>query len=859
MHNMDSDGFTIAGAKDHYPPDLMLCPVHLDISLNINIPEEVVFGNVVQSVRAKTDGHDTIILDAIDFQDLDVSDTDDREITWSYDGNSLRIHWQSPFEKNETRKVRVAYRVEKPIAGMYFRYPTEEYPDNALWVATDHETERARYWLPCIDHPSVRTPLDFHLTATDDLTIIANGLLQEEKLNDNGTKTAHWRLEQRCPSYLVCFAIGDFVEYEDETVKGVAMKYFTARNKFSSEDLARSFKKTPEMMKWLSSKLGTPFPYPKYYQFALEQFGGAMENISITSWDDFAVCNDRVHEEFAWMVDMVNIHEMSHSYFGDTIGSEFGHVWLKESWATYIETVWLEETVSKQDQQYELHNDAVGYQQEADDLYVRPIVTRRYNSSWDLFDWHLYPGGAYRLHMLRQKLGDKTFWGGVRDYIASFSESVAETADFRQALEKHSGLSLAKFFDQWFHNRGYPKIKAEFSFNEKEKLATITFKQTQIDKDKKIGLFDLDLEIVWEDAEGNLHEELAVMKKETHAITFRAKTDPKQVVIDPEGKVLMKLDFDPGTDKTKRALQQTPSVFTKIWAAKVLASSGKMNNIKAVKEAYVREEHWGTRRAICKALAKSKSQFAVEALTEIIHSEQDPTVLPVVFESAGAYRDPQIRQALLEALESRDLAPFAKTACTVALGKQRNVNDLDLLMQLADDTGFQLYVRAAALKAIGLSRNEDALEFLINRIDYGAEPNLSRASAVEALGQLGQWLKEPLRKRIVSRLIDLSKDRVEPIRMRAARMLSALKASEAIPALYSIKNTVPEQKAVDIQRWINQIAEGDSPSEMTQKQKKRIEDLEETLRKMESRLQKLEEKTEDKEEDDKNGKKQSND
>jgi aminopeptidase N len=50
--------------------------------------------------------------------------------------------------------------------------------------------------------------------------------------------------------------------------------------------------------------------------------------------------------------------------------------------------------------------------------YQRPLVCKTYDSSWDLFDRHLYPGGALRLHMLRDTLGDATFWAGVRQYVS---------------------------------------------------------------------------------------------------------------------------------------------------------------------------------------------------------------------------------------------------------------------------------------------------------------------------------------------------------------------------------------------------------------------------------------------------------
>ncbi|MFQ5653192.1 MAG: M1 family aminopeptidase [Planctomycetota bacterium] len=153
-----------------------------------------------------------------------------------------------------------------------------------------------------------------------------------------------------------------------------------------------------ELLRWLTERLGRPFPLRKYYQIALPEIGGAMENISLVTWDDLAVLDEEHAREWGHVVDTINIHEMAHACFGDTIVCRhFEHSWLKESWATYIETVWLEETrggEGRDERDHDLYCSAQRYFREARERYVRPIVTREYSSSWDLFDMHLHPGGA---------------------------------------------------------------------------------------------------------------------------------------------------------------------------------------------------------------------------------------------------------------------------------------------------------------------------------------------------------------------------------------------------------------------------------------------------------------------------------
>lgn len=50
-----------------------------------------------------------------------------------------------------------------------------------------------------------------------------------------------------------------------------------------------------------------------------------------------------------------------------------------------MEMCWLEDRYGSKHFQYELYDSAKGYISECDS-YVRPIVCKKYNSSWNMFD-----------------------------------------------------------------------------------------------------------------------------------------------------------------------------------------------------------------------------------------------------------------------------------------------------------------------------------------------------------------------------------------------------------------------------------------------------------------------------------------
>ncbi|MCA9697800.1 MAG: hypothetical protein KC431_09775, partial [Myxococcales bacterium] len=346
--------FSLPGAEAHYPPDLQIEPVHLDIDLRIDIDGRRADGTVTHTLRWRTAGADSLELHAVDMRDVDVCDPDGPEgdepsIEWRYDGKVIRVRWREGGALDETRRLQIRYRVVEPVTGLFFSGSEvygDAWPDAPRFAATDNETERARHWLPTIDLPSVRPTLAFHLRAEEKLTILANGLCVGEDVHGDGSKTAHWRLDQPCPAYLTCFAIGDFVRLDDGDCEGIELAYFCSRE-HGQGHLSRSFGGTAEIMRWMTGRLG-PFPYPKYYQFALPHFGGAMENISLVSWDDQFLLDETLAGEWGRLVDQVNVHEMAHSWFGDlVVCRDYAHAWLKESWATYMEVCWFEDMLGR--------------------------------------------------------------------------------------------------------------------------------------------------------------------------------------------------------------------------------------------------------------------------------------------------------------------------------------------------------------------------------------------------------------------------------------------------------------------------------------------------------------------------------
>ena len=55
------------------------------------------------------------------------------------------------------------------------------------------------------------------------------------------------------------------------------------------------------------------------------------------------------------------------------------------------------------------------------------------------------------LFRLRELLGDRLFWGGIRYYTRLYFGKSVTSKDFQTAMEKSSGRNLSEFFAEWVY------------------------------------------------------------------------------------------------------------------------------------------------------------------------------------------------------------------------------------------------------------------------------------------------------------------------------------------------------------------------------------------------------------------------
>jgi aminopeptidase N len=475
---------------------------------------------------------------------------------------------------------------------------------------------------------------------------------------------------------------------------------------------------------------------------------------------------------------------------------------------------------------------------------------REWHNSFEMYDMHLYPGGAMRLHTLRCSLGDGLFWEGVRTYLREFAGKLVETDDFRRVMERVSGRSLGKFFDQWIHSPGYPALEVEFDFDGKNHRGTFNIKQSRAGarpdgkgpdgkgSDKGNGgdrPFAFTLTLAWS-IDGELTRRTVEIERERHSFVFEMDGDPEMVRVDPEFEVLHKLDFDPGSDKLEAQLVDAPDVIGRIQAGRELIKQAKPKSLSKIAGRWQSEPFWGVRLEWAKALGQLGNTGAIAALIGAIESERDHRVLEGLLRACGELRDPALADAVARRFGG-GLPHRAAAAAWEFLGAQRERAPYKLIEAAAQRPSYNGFEQAAALRALAATRDERALDQLIARTKPIDTSDRARPAAAYALGVLARRLDKRARERAIERLVELLRDHVPRVRMAAAHALEAARASEALGELEGFRAGLTHQEQVRVDRILANLRKGEDPR--LPAAEKEIEELREKLRKLEDRVEKL--------------------
>lgn len=354
-------------------------------------------------------------------------------------GRLLTVTLPRAFNSGESFAIDVSYAGRPTIeGGLGFGFVTRG-------AATFAEPQGARLWYPCKDRPSDKASYEGFVTVPTGYVVASNGALLETIDNGDST-TYHWRESHQISTYLISLAISRYRIIEDN-LGTLPIQHFVYPELETSA--RRDFSRTPEMIQTFETYLGVPYAFDKYGHALFENFGGAMEHQSCTSYGANLITGDNRY-------DRVVAHELGHQWFGDLVSpAEWEEIWLNEGFATWTEFLWTEhynpsilpQLMASRENTYIDYEDRI-----AQYALYNPPPSR-------LFGTTIYQKGGWVVSMLRYVLGDEAFFAGLKLYIERHANGNARSTDLKAALEEASGQDLTAFFDEWVYRAGYPKYQ----------------------------------------------------------------------------------------------------------------------------------------------------------------------------------------------------------------------------------------------------------------------------------------------------------------------------------------------------------------------------------------------------------------
>ena len=230
------------------------------------------------------------------------------------------------------------------------------------------------------------------------------------------------------------------------------------------------------------------------------------------------------------------VHEIAHQWFGDSVTErDWDDVWLSEGFATYFALLFTEHDEGRDAFVDGLKRSRAQVLQLEQQLPDTPVIHRNLADMSKVLNNLIYQKGGWVLHMLRQEVGNESFWTAIREYYRRYRNSNASTAELRAVFEQVSGQQLEWFFTQWLNRAGVPKIEGAWRYDAVKKAIEVTVTQSQAAAPFRIKV---DVGVVAK--AGDLPTvETVELNARQGIYTFPAEIAPVSVMVDPNTTLLM--------------------------------------------------------------------------------------------------------------------------------------------------------------------------------------------------------------------------------------------------------------------------------------------------------------------------------
>ena len=397
--------------------------------------------------------------------------------------SALWVRFAAPARAGEARSVYVAYHGDLIGYGSIVQQMTRWWPgwagrapptlDKWFFVKSSYD------WFPRYHQQPADVDLTFHTPQRYHLASI--GRLVDSH-TQNEVVTTHWATTR--PTDQVCFNVGELEEFQitDPRIPPVTVHFngdahrqldkffFSLQNQFGANIwLMRMVSgRSPEhdvaadvanSLAFFTRVYGRPL-FDRYYGAEVPfDYGQAFPGLIYLPVWTFQAVGDSGYDE------ILRAHEVAHQWWG--IGVEpagYRDVWLGEGFAEFS-GLWYMQMVLQDNQKFFKHlehwrREIRARRNDAPPIGIGARAAQLNGRDYTLMTYHK---GAWVLQMLRNLMLDfrtmkeDAFEAMMQDFYQEYKGKRATTADFQRVVERHIGLNMGWFFDEWVNRTEIPK------------------------------------------------------------------------------------------------------------------------------------------------------------------------------------------------------------------------------------------------------------------------------------------------------------------------------------------------------------------------------------------------------------------
>lgn len=299
-------------------------------------------------------------------------------------------------------------------------------------------------WMICREDPGEKAHVSFEIIVPKRFSVVASGDFLERREVANGFVAHLWRENRSYSTYTFGFAAGEFHQASMK-VGNTELRYLGVSD--HSALLLKKFKDTERMLEFLIGKSGVPLPHKIYTQVLVP--GNAAQEMS-----SFSVLGNEVIDPILTdpQEDWGIVHELAHQWWGNLLTCKsWDHFWLNEGITVFMVAAYKQQRWGQDAYDREMALAKRRYQKAIDAGLDVPLTYKGEFPSMGLKRAIVYSKGALFMDALRNELGEKHFWEGIKKYTQKYVDASVVSQDFQRLMENTSGRKLDAIFKKWVY------------------------------------------------------------------------------------------------------------------------------------------------------------------------------------------------------------------------------------------------------------------------------------------------------------------------------------------------------------------------------------------------------------------------